>query len=88
MLRIPSLHDLVALFWTPHTVAGATKVLSTTAKRLDAVMDHHTVQATQKNLLAGEFRSTASVLDVQVADHQREVGRAANVASKLEALLA
>lgn len=87
MLRIPHPREIGALFYQPHSVAGATKALTDTAKRLDGVMAHHNTVATKKNLLAGEMRSTAAVLEDQVASHQREAGRAANVASKLEALL-
>lgn len=87
MLRLPSHRDIAALFYTPNTTAGATKVLSDTAKRLDAVSSHHCDRADLKAFTAAHHRIKANILDDEVFAHQREAGRAASVAAKLEALL-
>lgn len=87
MFRIPSLAEILGLFFGPSSVAAAAKVLTDTAKRLDDVAAHHTALADAKNVKAGSLRAEASKLVDEVASHQAEIGRAASIAAKLGALL-
>jgi hypothetical protein len=87
MLHFPHHREIAALFVKPRTVAGTTKMLSDTTKRLDDVAQHHMAKGDEKSCLAGELRYEARRLDDEVIAHQREVGRAAAITTKIEALL-
>lgn len=88
MFRLPHYREIIALFYSPNSVAGASKVLSDTAKRLDGVYQHHCDHADLKTFKSADLRCKASALDTEALRHQQEAGRAAKVASRLEELLA
>lgn len=87
MFRLPSLREFFALFFSPRTISGATQAITGAISALDAVAEHHAVQADSKGCKAGLLRSKAVALDDAVAQHQQEPGKAAAIATKLESLV-
>lgn len=87
MFRIPTLAEIFGLFCKSRTVAGATKAISDTVKRLEDVVTHHNARANRKLILAADHRQEAACLSSEAADHHDEANKAAVVAKNLSALL-
>lgn len=87
MFRIPTLAEVIGLFCKSRTVAGATKSISDTVKRLEDVAVHHSDRAGQKRERAEEHRLQAAELTDAAFVHVAEAQKAKAVAKNLSTLL-
>jgi hypothetical protein len=88
MFRLPSLSDLLGLFWRSKTVAGAVYEIERASTRLDQAVKHHIDQASQaearRQRMIAEAAGHAAARDT----HQADAQKAARIGDRLTELLA
>jgi hypothetical protein len=87
MFRIPSLAEILALFFTPKTVAAAVRGIETAAVQADSVVSFNAKQQAKADAarLKAEQRAAEEAERAAVAAAEQE--RGARVAERLRALV-
>lgn len=87
-LNIPSLADVLGLFFKPTTVAGALADLHRAADRARAVIEHNRAKAKASQARSNELIVQATLKQSAAEAFTAEADRAARVADRLAELLA
>lgn len=87
-MRIPSIGDIVALFFTPKSVAAAVADLHRAAERVKAVVEHHRAKADQAEVARQDLISAAAVEAGKRDTAYAEADHAVRIGARLRELLA
>lgn len=88
MYRIPSINEIIGLFYQPTKVVHAIKGIETAAQRADSVVQFNQAQSEQVSAARDELAARADQLGVRATEHAEEAQRAARVSTRLRELVA
>ncbi|RAK51605.1 hypothetical protein [Phenylobacterium soli] len=88
MFRLPTLSEIIALFWQPTKVVHAIKGIETAAQRAESVVQFNQKATERLSEEEQELKARAEKVAAKSADHQYEAQRAARVSSRLRELTA